>query len=201
MNLQEILSYRDKCIHCQQPLQMRVVRYPKLSINETDEGLKIQSSHKGGIYLLFKIDGTFDRNKRDYKIHSEPVHIQKHCPIHILKEGPVTAIKGNPPYVRARDTTLDNLRELTCQYEFFLFGDDKGNYVTSLHTEFLHYNTSKAFWHLNTWFGIKTTRIYSGGFHQKMTEMLQLKLPAMNAKSVQNPEQLISKIKMYTLFS
>jgi hypothetical protein len=180
---------------------MRVVRYPKLSINVTDEGLKIWSGHKSGIYLFFKNDGTFDRNKRDYKIHSEPVHIQKHCPTHILKEGPITVIKGNPPYIRARDTTLDNLRELACQYEFFLFGDSEGNYVTSLHSEFLHYNTSEAFWHLNTWFGSDATRVYYGEFYQKINEMLRLKLPATNAKNIQSAEQLISKIKMYTLFS
>ena len=198
MNLQEILDYRDKCIHCQQPLQMRVCGYPKLSINMTDEGLKIQSGRKRGIYLFFKNDGTFEIKNKN---HSELVQIQKYCPTHILKEGPITVIKGKPPYIRARDTTLDNLRELACQYEFFLFGDSEGNYVSSLHSEFLHYNTPEAFWHLNTWFRTNTTRIYSGNFQQRIHEMLQLKLPATNAKNIQNSEQLITKIKMYTLFS
>src|SRR5260221_13012403 len=84
MNLQEILSYRERCIHCDRPLVMRIKEYPKLSITQNDGGLKIRSGHKDGVYLNFAFDGKYERNKRNYKIHAGPVFIQKHCQFHPL---------------------------------------------------------------------------------------------------------------------
>lgn len=194
MNLQEILSYRDKCVICERPLTMRIVRYPKLSINVTDEGLLINSIYKDGARLLFKYDGKFERNKRDYKIYDGPIHIERRCMFHPQRSGAVTNISS-------RGTTIDNLKDLTCQYEFFLFNDGNGNCSADMHTEWLYYHNEEAFWQVNTWFGSGKTHIYSAKFSDTFNNMLQLKTPAINMSSVQNPEQLIGKIKMYTLFS
>lgn len=202
MNLQEILSYRDKCIICDRPLVMKVSRYPKLSIDVTDDGLKIKSAHPNGVYLFFKYDGTFDIGKRNYKVYNGPIHIIKRCMFHPQKSGPVTILKSRSLGLSTgTGTTMDNLKDLTCQYEFFLFGDAEGNYSGDLHTEWLYYHDEESFWQVNTWFGSDKTHIYSAKFLDRFSDMLQLKVPATNMRGVQTIQQLIGKIKMYTLFS
>ncbi len=219
MNLQEILSYRNECIHCDRPLVMRITKYPKLSITQNDGGLKIRSGHKDGVYLNFKFDGTYERNKRDYKIHAGPVHIVKRCNFHPLigqqatppGNGNIIKLKSRSIGATTMSSALDNyfsssinsLKTLTCQYDFSLFGDSQGNYACNMTREYLYWHDEEEFWHVNTHFGADFTQIYHSTFENTLDDVMRggLKIPAANLKGVKNKDQLIEKLKLYTLFS
>ena len=214
MNLQEILSYRDRCILCDRPMVMRIKEYPKLSITQNDEGLRIRSGHKDGVRLSFGFDGKYERNKRNYKIHAGPVFIQKRCQFHPLYGMHVTA-PGNGKLIKLKSrsvglttitnfgTTLDSLKDLTCQYGFTLFGDSQGNYDANLTTDFIYWHDDKEFWHVNTYFSSGYTQIYHSTYEDTVDDVMRtrLQIPAVNLKNVKNKDQLIEKLKLYTLFS
>jgi len=206
MNLQEILSYRDRCIHCDRPLTMRIEKYPKLSITQNDGGLRIRSGHKDGVYLNFGFDGKYERNKRNYKIYAGPVFIQKRCNFHPLMDNASIPVLLKTRTVGAttmayNGTTLDSTRNLTCQYQFTLFGDSQGNYDAKMHAEFLYWHDDDEFWHVNTWFGRDSTQLYHARYEHTIGDVMRLAIPAANLKNVKNKDQLIEKIKLYTLFS
>lgn len=204
MNLQEILSYRDRCIHCDRLLVMRIAKYPKLSISVTDEGLKIRSGHKDGVYLNFKFDGSYERNKRDYKIHAGPVYVVRRCNFHpLIGEGNPILLKQRSIGLSTMGSTINNLKSLTCQHEFTLFGDSQGNYDCKMNNEFLYWHDEEQFWHVNTYFGSNSTQIYHSTYENTLDEVVSSRLvvPATNLKNVKNKDQLIEKLKLYMLFS
>ncbi len=210
MNLQEILSYRDRCIHCDRELVMRIKRYPKLLINIDKEGLKIGSGRKNGVYLNFGFDGTYERNKRDYEIHKRPVIIQRRCQSHPMIDaergyivpskqknvGPGAMVSG--PYL---GTTINTMYNTVCQYDFMLYGDSQGNYDAKLASDFIFWHDSTEFWHTNTYFTNEETHLYHGRYEQKLEEVLRQVLPAMNLRNVKTKDQFIQKLKLYNLFS
>jgi hypothetical protein len=201
MNLKEILDYRNNCLICNRPLKFKIRKYPKLSISQTDEGLKIQSENKNGVYLLLKYDGTYDRNKRNYKIYSNPIFIDRTCPHHMRGEPDtvVTAYRGGVG--NAVDTSLGNLRELAYSYQFTVLGDANKNYDAHLHQEIAHYYDHESFWHINTRFYAKMSSVFHAEWGQKLSAILHLNLPSIDLKNIRNVEQMISKVKLYTLFS
>ncbi len=201
MNLKEILDYRTDCLICTRPLKFRIKKYPKLSITQSDEGLKIQSEHKNGAYLLLKHDGTYERNKRNYKLYSNPIFIEKVCPYHMRGE-PATLFTGYRGGSDGMlDTSLGNLKELAYSYMFttLCVSDDK--YDAHLHQEVTHYNDYEAFWHINTRFYAKMSSVYHAEWSKKISEVMHLNLPSIDLKNVHNIDQMLSKIKLYTLFS
>lgn len=201
MNLQEILNYRSCCLICNRPLKFKIKKYPKLSVGQTEEGLKIQSANKNGVFLFLKYDGTYERNKRNYKIYSNPLFIEKICTHHMRGEPHTIMTTYRGGSTNAVDTSLGNLRETAYSYMFTILGDSEKNYDAHLHQEVTHYSDYEAFWHVNTRFYDKTSTVYHAEWGKKLSEVMYLKLPAINLKSVQNVDQLISKIKLYTLFS
>jgi hypothetical protein len=181
---------------------MRVTNYPKLSITQNDGGLKIRSGHKDGVYLNFGFDGKYERNKRNYKIYAGPVYIQKRCNFHpLIGKGSIPVILKPRSIGIATGTTLDNMTDTSCQYEFSLFGDSQGNYGANMTAEYLYWHDDKEFWHVNTYFSPGYTMLYHASFEQKLDDVLRLKIPAANLKNVKNKDQLIEKMKLYTLFS
>jgi len=205
MNLQEIINYRDVCIHCGRPLVMRIENYPKLTISVTDAGLKIKSRHQNGVYLHFGFDGKYTRNKREYKIYQQPVIIHKRCNFHPLKGMgdyplPVITMAANSPILANQGTTLNTVKDITCQYEFSLFGHGD-IYAAGLTAEFIYWHDEIEFWHTDTYFGANKTHIYHAAFEQKLNDLMHLKLPAMNLKNIKDKDQFVNKLKLYTLFS
>lgn len=219
MNLQEILNYREHCIYCERPLVMRIKEYPKLSITQNDEGIRIRSGHKNGVRLSFKFDGTYERNKRNYKIHAGPVRIIKRCNAHPLLSQQITP-SGNGKIIKLKSrsvgattmssainsyfgSSLNSLKTTVCQHEFHLFGDSQGNYACNMTREFLYWYDDKEFWHVDTYFGTDSSQLYHSSFENSLDDLLRggMNLPALNLKNVKNKDQLIEKLKLYTLFS
>lgn len=207
MNLKEIISYRDVCIHCNRPMVMRIKDYPKLTISVVEDGLKIKSRHKDGVYLHFGFDGKYVRNKREYKIYQQPIIITKRCNWHPLKgyggdPSPTITFKGTMASTLQEyfGTTLNSVKDTTCQYSFQLFGN-KGIYEVNLTSEFVYWHDDIEFWHTDTYFGTNKTQVYHASYEQKLDEMMRLELPAMNLKNIKDEEQFIQKLKLYALFS
>lgn len=189
MNLQEILSYRNECIHCARPLVMHISRYPKLSITQNDGGLLIKSKNKNGMFLDFKFDGTFARSKRDYEIHRRPIYIKKYCHFHPLYSG--TSV----------GTSLDTIRDITCHYAFTIFGDSRGNYASNMAYEGIAWHNEEEFWHVNTFYSEDKTDVYHGRYDKTIEDALHLRLPVMDLSGAKNLEQYLKKLRLYTLFS
>ncbi len=224
MNLQEILNYRNECIHCGRPMIMKIKGYPKLTTHVSNEGLRIRSGHKNGVYLFFGYDGTYVRNKRDYEIHKRPIIIHKRCNFHPMRSDNKllgTSIVNLPPgpiKLKSRSTgmttmasaiqtyygtTLESMKDVTCQYDFMLFGDSYGNYDCKLNAEFVYHHNDEEFWHIDTYFSSNSTTLYHSRFDATVEQAVQasLKLPAMNLQNTKNIEQFLSKLRLYTLFS
>lgn len=197
MNLQEILSYRDTCIHCGRPMQMHVEGYPKLSAKVTDTGLEIKSDKQNGAYLHFGFDGKFTRNKRNYKVYSKPLVIKKYCHFHPLFSyvTPSQIITG-----QSSSSSLNHVKDTTCQYEFIIYGNHE-IYSSEMSKDFIYWHNDEQFWHANTYFISNRTDVYHATYEHKIDEILRLMLPAMNLRNVKDKDQFIQKLKLYTLFS
>lgn len=205
MNLQEILNYRDTCIHCGRPMVMGIKNYPKLTISVVESGLRIRSGHKNGVYLYFGFDGKYTRNKREYKIYQQPVTIYKRCNWHTLKgmsgyPMPTITMMNNKPVLATPNTTLNSVKDTTCQYEFSLFGH-KEIYAAGLTAEFIYVHDDLEFWHTDTYFGANKTHVFHARFEHKLDDLMHLTLPAINLKNIKDNDQFIQKLKLYTLFS
>jgi hypothetical protein len=212
MNLQEILKYRERCIHCNRLLTMSIEQYPKLSVNETDKGLKIKSGHKDGVYLNFGFDGKYERSERNYKIYAGPILIKKSCRWHPLRNdtstiklksrtmGMTTLSAAASMYL---GTTLSNMKDTVCHYSFSLFGDSQGNYDCKLLNEFIYWHDEEEFWHIDNIFDRNMSRLHHGKYDDTIDEAVKraLKLPVLSLKSCSNIKQLTEKLKLYTLFS
>lgn len=189
MNLQDILSYRNECLHCARPLTMHVSRYPKLLITQNDEGLVIKSKKANGLFLNFKFDGKYERSDRNYEIHRRPVYIKKYCHFHPLYSGTTAG------------TTLDTIKDTTCHYAFTIFGDSQGNYAANMAYEGIAWHNEEEFWHINTFYSRGETHLYHGEFGKTIEDALHLTLPPMDLSGAKNEEQYLKKLKLYTLFS
>lgn len=189
MNLQEILDYRTHCLICGKLMKLdfaRGNRTQKLSLNITNDGVKIQSGHKDGVYLFFGFDGKYERNSRNYKIYSEPILFYKYCPDHVDE---------------SNITSIETMRLSTCYYDFWAFMDAEGNYDVDRHSEIIHYNDRIAFWHINTYFNNMSSLVYHGKLKESLSDITCLDVPAINLSNIKTKEQFLAKIKIYNLFS
>jgi hypothetical protein len=188
MNLQDILNYRSACIHCGRPLTMRVARYPKLLIEHNNSGLVIKSPNQGGVFLNFNFDGAYERSKRNYEIHKNPVYIKKYCKYH-------------PLFNKYKGVTLDGIKDTTCHYAFSVLGNKLKSYVANMEYEGIAWCNDDEFWHMNSFYSKNESHIYHGLYSQTIGQVLHLKLPIINLSGTKTEEQYLNKMKLYALFS
>ena len=69
--------------------------------------------------------------------------------------------------------------------------------------EHLYWHDEEEFWHVNTYFRTDFTQVYHAKFDNTLDEVMRsgLKIPTANLKNVKTKDQLIEKLKLYTLFS
>ena len=188
MSLQEILNYRNECVHCARPLVMHIDGYPKLFIEQHDDKLSIKSNKTNGVFLDYHFDGKYERNKRTYEIHKEPVYIRKYCHFHM------------PRLKEYKGTSINDIKEISCGYNFSLYGHD-GSYEADMEYECICWHDDVEFWALDTFHSEDATEIYHGLYSKKISDMMRLELPIMNLVNVKTQEQWLNKLKLYTLFS
>lgn len=226
MNLQEILSHRSNCLICGEEMNFHAPDYPNLTFHVNKSGMKIQSGHtKHGIQMFFGFDGKYTKTKQDYKIYREPISIIRSCgnchghqnnqslefssvPKRLLKmksRSTNLSFQGSPIINLSTGqyfTSLDNLKSKGCAYRFQLMGDAEGNYDGSLNYEIIRYYNEKSFWHVDTSYVGDSSILHYGDFSGHVEDILSLRIDStVNLNSVQNTDQLISKLKMYMLMS
>ncbi len=209
MNLQEAIGYRTKCIICQKDMIFTIDGYPNLSITLHDNGLRIRSGHKNGIWMFFNFDGSWRRNRRHYKIYSKSLVVTRRCPDCYNKQSyqPPMILKARshgPTIVFAlfdRFTSLNNATTFNCSYEFIISKINKKRYEAKLSTEIIRYCDRQAFYHLVNDFTVKGAQLIRGNFVDALDNILFLKLPLITTGSIQNTEQLLNKFKLLALFS
>lgn len=188
MNLQEILEYRDNCIHCGRQLVMHIDGYPKLLIEKDDKKLTIKSNKTNGVFLNFNFDGTYERNKRTYEIHNRQIYVRKYCHFHM------------PQLKEFNGTSINDIKDTSCCYNFTL--QAKGNtYEAYMDYEGLGWHNDIEFWAVDVFYWDDTTHIYHGLYSKTIADVLHMKLPIMNLRSVKNQEQYLNKLKLYATFS
>lgn len=189
MNLQEILNYRNNCLHCGRPLVMHVDGYPKLIIGQDSDKLFIKSNKPNGVFLNYHFDGSFERNKRTYKIHTGTVFINKYCHFHM------------PNREEFKGKTINDIKEISDAQQFSLSINSDNTYNVALEYDGVSCHDDVELWALDTFHSDNITHIYHGFYSKTIGEMLHLKLPIVNLSSIKTKEQFLNKMKLYALLS
>ena len=188
MNLQDILNYRETCVHCGRQLIMHIDDYPKLFIEQEKDKLSIKSNKPNGVFLNFNFDGTYERNKRTYEIHKRELYIRKYCHFHM------------PHLKEFIGTSIDDIKDISCGYNFTLQSSN-GTYTANMDYEGIAWHNDVEFWALDTFHAEDASHIYHGLYAKTIADALHLHLPVMNLSAVKTEEQFLNKMRLYALFS
>jgi hypothetical protein len=147
--------------------------------------------------MFFGIDHSFQRNERHYEIYDQPLEIYQCClycfPGHSWT---ASSVYSNIQY----DTCLANLKEISCQFSFTLFGQGDTFQVKPQMDILRHYD-KEGFYHITTHFDQDTTVLRHGKFLKKLDDLLVIRMKACKLNDIQTKEQLIEKCKLYIKFS
>ena len=168
----------------------------------------MRSGHVKGIYMFYGYDGTYEVSKKKYStVYDQPIIMTKTCPTHhvssirdqIFLKKSIVIPKGQIGSSLI-DYALDELKTKCCQYSFTLNGDANLNYTIEMAAEHVRYCDDEMFCHVATDFG-RETSVLRASFHDRIDDILRLRVPPMNLAATTNPEQFLSKIQLYTTFS
>lgn len=216
MILPELLAYRDKCLihglplkpHCYGGIERKedVYLYEYKQGEEIVRGLSLQTHHRQDIYgkpsltgLNFKYDGSFYRTDVCPKwVIENTISVSMVCDI--CNEHPVTK-ERNLGY-----TTVMQIKENQYSYSFILSGSArKKTYRGELTHEVLKYTRDGKFYHVDTYLqtGHATVRMGTCESTDTLDMMLKgfmnLSIPSLT--KMESVDQIVEKIKLYTLFS
>lgn len=225
MNLQEVLDYRTNCIICQK--EMIIQLEPKKTWTSIKpEGLKIKTSKTSG-YFLFGFDGKFSRNnQKPGAYHKFPLLFTKRCPTCNPRNKKGNSKKGAnipPPATRPiklksrsvgpttmvqtiishfqNSPSIDNIKNVSCYYTFSLEMKSQDEYDIKLMNEQIRYPSEEAFHHVYTDFVKNKTSLSYGFFNKSIYDVLHLESTSKMLNQIKTKEDLMSKFKLYQLFS
>src|SRR5271156_2172360 len=166
MDLESIVKYRDECIICCRKLKFYTKDHKNLQFDVNKHGFRIKSgAHESGIRMQFNFDGTYQRNKRSYKIYDEKLTIFRYC-AHCQKKAPkppteAPTIAAQAPnfgfisykhytlnYGSSGVSSLNNMKNLECNYCFRINGYDNTYDVVMNHDSVRYYN-DEYFYHID----------------------------------------------------
>jgi hypothetical protein len=219
MDLQQILSHRDYCILCQKKLIYFIPQYPKLKFHTDEKGFHIRSDSKSGIAIDLNYDGTYHRNKRNYKIYKEPITIIKGCQeCYQISQTPpkdksgklisrpiaMTSIAMKPTTLpMSFHTSLGNIKSKECAYAFsFYFMGDNSSYNIHLQYDVIRHYDEEEFYHLDTSYFTKTSTMHHASFEKTLDQIFTLRLPnIVNLSNVKTTDQYLNKCRTIMTFS
>ena len=218
MNLQELLNYRTKCMICQRSMIVCSAELGGLSLSINSKGLhiRLKDQPKGRVYANFRFDGTYELGDRFWSIYAKPFIVCKTCPVcnYDVNMQTTTSPSNIVPNLSSSNMTLaatshtpsvfssiDNLKKKICFYSFALNINDDNTYNSWLFREFAGFSEGGAFYHINTDFTTGASKIFHAKFNQKLEDLLDLSVPAINLTGTYDKLQMIKKIKMYSIFS
>lgn len=209
MNIQELFDYRSRCLVHSQALKPYCPDVPttrKDSIKIHQRGLSLCSHHKQDIYgkpsltgLNFRYDGTFDKNDA-----CPPWVINNTLRVYMICDYCVAQ-----PIHKTRSmgyTTLMQIRENQYYYTFELVGNEKtGTYEGLLEHEILKYTHEGKFYHIDAYLqtGHASVRMGSCDGNVSLDKMLNgfINISVPSLTKMESLEQIVEKMKLYTLFS
>jgi hypothetical protein len=211
MDLKEILNYRNNCIICKNKMVYVIKNYPNLVFKTDKKGFHINSGNnflpKSGIQLDFNFDGSFYRNKRNYKIYTEPLQIVKMC-----RTCPVPAIDFTYKNFLLKSTnpigltnsfiaSLNNVKNLECFYTFQLTGG-VDIYSRHINYDIIRYHDKDSFYHVELSYLTNSSILYYGNFHNKVDDILIIHIPSIvSLANINSIEDFIKKYKLLITFS
>jgi hypothetical protein len=186
-----------------------------LSVSPDELRIRLKDKPKGRVYANFKFDGTYELGDRFWSIYAKPFIVCKTCPVcnydidtRLIKPStPAPSLSSSNMTMAATSHTpsvfssIDNLKKKICFYSFALNINDDGTYNCWMFREFAGFSLDNSFFHINTDFTTGTSRIFRADFTQKLEDLMDLSVPAVNLTNTHNKEQLINKIKIYNMFS
>lgn len=215
MTLKELINYRQNCLLCKKKMVLKNKELAGVSVRLNKDGLRVKLNDDGSGYsknwfAQFNYDGTYIRGSNGpWSIYVQPMIITKTCPncetlhqrpidkilIHKPRSVGTTTLINSPPY-----SSLDNVKKLACTYSFTLHSENN-KFEGKMQYEFIGFSNDEEFYHISTDFAEDNSTVFHSKFHKKIGDMMSLRLPAINTSNINNHQQLISKIRMYNIFS
>lgn len=205
MNFEEVLNYRNHCLICGLKMETKALDLAGLTLNLVEDGLLVETGLKG-VAVHFKYDGTYVKMQKWNELYVKPMSILKECP-KCLPQIDFDRRGRTRVHYKSRGlgaTTLMQLQDLRCAYTFSLFGDSQGNFGANLDWEDIKFHEDGIFYHIKTHWPDNSTELLSGSFNDKsdaIGDPFRMTLPAINTSGCHNKGQMISKLKLYNLFS
>jgi hypothetical protein len=214
MNLQEALNYRKNCIIHGSPLKPNLAgTIYKFEISENSLDLRVSNrfGYRGQKFvkstfdaIRFSFNGTFI--KTSYCPANLSTMTNESLLVHMIcdkcAEFSITASTGT-----VLPTTLDNVRDIQSYYTFRLKDTGKNRFTVEPEIEMVRHNTNGRFYHLGVDLQTKIGHCTIGfcDKNRKVDEIFRsliiLKVPLFNIDKIQNVDQYLDKMKLYSLFS
>jgi hypothetical protein len=212
MNLQEALDYRNDCLICKKEMILKNVELAAVKTEILPEGIRASSVSSPNTFVLFKFDDTYQRSKKWWAMYVKPLTLVKECPSCVTENKSSIIMKLKPRSVGATTafqsnvfSAIDNLKTMGCSYAISLYGGEGNKFDARLNNEYIRYYNDESFYHVNSKYSYVTSTIEStlhmGKFKDNLDNVLTLHLPGVNLGSVSTTEELVKKIKLYTIFS
>lgn len=211
MNLYDLLHYRTECLIHKLPLHPYCITDQSVERREDvlklhQNGLSLCSHHRQDLYskpsltgLNFRYDGSFNVNDACPKwVVANTITVHMMC--EVCRERPI---------IKPRSmgfTTLMQLQENQYFYTFELIGYEKhGTYRGQLEHEILKHNRDGRFYHVDAYIqtGHAACRIGTCEGTDSLDKMLKgfINLNVPSLSKMESLDQIVEKMKLYTLFS
>lgn len=200
MNLDDVLNYRNRCLICNQQMELKALDLAGVRLQRTNAGLMLETSLVGQA-VHFNYDGTYKKMKHWNSLYVKPLNLLKECPTCLPED---LLARNNPIVYKSRSvgaTTLARFKEKRCAYTFNLFGDSEGNFDSNLEWEDIKFFQEDKFYQMKTQFSDDSSEILMGSNAYGFDGLMRLSLPAIHIKNIGSAEEFIDKIKLFNLFS
>jgi hypothetical protein len=214
MNLQEALNHRKKCIIHGEPLKPNLAgTLYKFEISENSLNLKVRNrfGYKGQNFVKSDFDALrFSFNGTFIKTNDCPINLltmtNESILVHMVCDKcaklPLSASSGV-----VSPTTLDNLGDIQSYYTFRIRDIGKNKFTVDTEIEMVRHNVDGTFYHLGVDLQTKVGHCTIGSCdkNRKVDEILNsliiLKVPQFNIDKIENANQYLDKMRLYSLFS
>src|SRR5713101_1348155 len=130
MNLLEALNYRNNCLICQQPMELKCPELLTFNVVLVSKGLMLVGKARK-FDLLFNFDGTCQITPRAISSYFCPLKVVKECPTCCQQK--ITE--------RMNMTTVQNLKTMRCAYGISITSTEN-NFTTTIDRETIKYHDS-----------------------------------------------------------
>lgn len=189
MNLQEALDYRTTCILCD---------YNEFKISSglkdsntilSDNNLHVE---RGDASITFKFDGSFSRHKLR-KNSFVPLRFYKWC------------VKCAPPEDSQKEYGKAGILDIVQKhyyYSFDVLADVQSKqFIAALNVESVSLENDGSVFHLETSHLLKESILNYAQMTDSIIDLNWNKVPYVNLSAIKSKDQLVDKIRLFSVFS